>query len=102
MDCKEFRKISEGYLADAVPSELRAQVKEHLDRCPICAAIVRRMQALREGLRLALCKDCCPDNLRQRVSRRLKVASVEMCLTRFLSRFRYRVPNKSKHHSNTQ
>jgi predicted anti-sigma-YlaC factor YlaD len=72
MGCEEFKRVSAGYLDDAAPPELQAQVEEHLERCPICSAVVRKMSLLREDIRLALCKDCCPGNLRQRISRNLR------------------------------
>lgn len=86
MDCEEFKKVSAGYLEDAVPPELQSQVQEHLGRCPICAAIVRQMKAMRQGLRLALCKDCCPGNLRQRVSQKLRSTSFGVLWSRLTRR----------------
>jgi predicted anti-sigma-YlaC factor YlaD len=86
MDCREFKKISGGYLDDAVPPELQRQVEDHLVRCPICAALMKQMKLLRERLRLALCKDCCPGNLRQRVSRRLRMESLKHRLARWFGR----------------
>jgi acetyl-CoA carboxylase beta subunit len=81
MDCREFKKISGGYLEDAIPSEQRQQVEDHLGKCPICAAIMYQMRLMRERLRLALCKDCCPGNLRQRVTRKLRFAGFHHWLT---------------------
>ncbi|NLE29749.1 MAG: hypothetical protein GX629_08780 [Phycisphaerae bacterium] len=76
MDCDEVKKVSAGHLEDAVPPELKQQVHEHLSRCPICAAIVKRVKDMRQGLHLALCKDCCPGNLRQRINQKFKRSSI--------------------------
>ncbi len=86
MDCREFKKISGGYLEDAVPPEKRQEVEEHLHTCPICAALMKQMKLIRERLRLTLCKDCCPGNLRQRVSRQLRFASLHLWLTKIFTR----------------
>jgi len=86
MDCKEFKKISGGYLDDAVPPGLRRQAEDHLSCCPLCAAVMNQMKLLRERLRLALCKDCCPGNLRQRVTRRLRMEAFKQRLARLFGR----------------
>ncbi len=86
MDCREFKKISGGYLEEAVPPEKRQEVEEHLVICPICAEIMHQMKHIREQLRVALCKDCCPGNLRQRVSRRLRFASFHLWLKKIFTR----------------
>ncbi|MFA5864301.1 MAG: hypothetical protein WC975_06395 [Phycisphaerae bacterium] len=86
MDCKEFKKVSGGYLEDAIPSNLHQEVQEHLHRCPLCAAIMLQMKLLRERVHLALCKDCCPGNLRQRVSRKLKFASFHLWISKIRAR----------------
>jgi len=85
MDCHEFKKISGGYLDDAVPPEQRQAMEEHLNNCPICAAVTKQMRFMRERLRLALCKDCCPGNLRQRVTRQLRFAGFRDWLTHLFS-----------------
>lgn len=76
MDCNEFKKVSAGYLTDAVPRERDQEVRDHLAGCPVCAAFVNQVSALREKIRLALCKDCCPDNLRQKVENKIKSCPV--------------------------
>ncbi len=85
MDCREFRKLSAGYLDDAVPPDQRQVVEEHLSNCPICAAVTKQMRLMRERLRLALCKDCCPGNLRQRVGRKLRFLAFQHWLTSLFS-----------------
>ena len=86
MDCREFKKISGGYLEDFVPPEKRQEVENHLVSCPVCAAIIRQMKVIRERLHLSLCKDCCPDNLRHRVSRQLRFASLHLWLKNMFTR----------------
>ena len=87
MDCREFKKISGGYLEDAVPPEKRQEVEEHLVICPICAEIMHQMKHLRESLRLAFCKDCCPGNLRRQITRNLRMAGIKRYLNRLIQLF---------------
>ena len=88
MDCDKVKKVSEGYLEDAVPPELRSQVADHLARCPVCAALMNQMTRFRRRIHQALCKDCCPGNLRQRLESRLHFAGLRFHLAGWLSRLR--------------
>lgn len=88
MECREFKKISGGYLEDVVPPEKKHEAEAHLATCPVCAALIKQMTVMRERLRVAFCKDCCPDNLRQRITRQLPFAAFSLWIKKIFSSYR--------------
>lgn len=66
MNCDELKKISGGYLDDAIPEHQKEEVEEHLSQCPVCSFLMNQMRLLRGKLNASLCKDCCPGNLREK------------------------------------
>jgi len=72
LNCEQVKKISAGYLEDAIPAQHRLEVEEHLSECPVCSFLMEQMKLLKQKIRNCLCDDdCCPDNLREQIVKML-------------------------------
>lgn len=72
MNCEQVKKISAGYLEDAIPSQYRLEVEEHLSECPVCSFLMEQMKLLKQKIRQCVCdNDCCPKELREQIVKRL-------------------------------
>ncbi len=68
LDCDELRRLSSGFLYDAVPDEHKEAVDQHLGKCPVCSFLIKQMSVLRDKLRCLICSDCCPEEFKENLT----------------------------------
>lgn len=72
MDCEKISAVVYQYLDSEIAVEIRAEIHEHLSKCPDCDSVVefeRRLKMLVE--RACRCSNC-PDGLEERILRALE------------------------------
>src|SRR5260370_27870793 len=74
MTCASSQHSIEAYLDGELATSESAEVREHMDGCPSCAAIYRRLEQLRNDLRMQAPRHTAPAHLQQRIHVALRKA----------------------------
>jgi mycothiol system anti-sigma-R factor len=75
MTCLSSQHSIEAYLDGELATSESAEVREHIDGCPSCAAIYRRLEQLRSDLRTQAPRYTAPAHLQQRIRIELRKAA---------------------------
>jgi mycothiol system anti-sigma-R factor len=75
MTCASSQHSIEAYLDGELATSESAEVREHMDGCPSCAAIYRRLEKLRNDLRTQAPRYTAPAHLQQRIHVALRKAA---------------------------
>jgi anti-sigma factor RsiW len=75
MTCASSQHSIEAYLDGELATSESAEVAGHIDGCPSCAAIYRRLEQLRNGLRMQAPRYTAPAHLQQRINVALRKAA---------------------------
>ncbi|MGB3413296.1 MAG: zf-HC2 domain-containing protein [Microbacteriaceae bacterium] len=70
-NCEKAKQELEEYLHNELCKEDSADIREHIENCPDCAADLRIGQVLSETVQRAH-QDCAPEQLREDLMRRLR------------------------------
>lgn len=73
LDCREAIARLEDYLKQELTPELTAEMRAHLDHCRPCLGYARFEQSFLEMLEARAGRCGCPDELRARVLRQLRI-----------------------------
>jgi anti-sigma factor RsiW len=75
MTCASSQHSIDAYLDGELATSESAEVREHMDGCPSCAAIYRRLEKLRNDLRTQAPRYTAPAHLQQRIHVALRKAA---------------------------
>jgi anti-sigma factor RsiW len=75
MTCASSQHSIEAYLDGELATSESVEVREHIDGCPSCAAIYRRLEQLQNNLRIQVPRYTAPAHLQQRIHVALRKAA---------------------------